>query len=217
MTFFERLELLTEFALRLSVAKNLVKQVKSDPMVQPYLVNGKIRRGETSNFGIPVRQIAKRHKVGLIMEKGGDNPLEILAHEYGHAQHASETINHSARLQRLIDSPRLKINPSKSNINTRSGKSEASMQMARMRLSRTITRERMATQNGAASLVKAGANNSELRDYYKAINPIPNRGDFQTMHPSYEEGYRLAKKRDPKQRAGGTKGIASPAFPHRLG
>ena len=39
-----RLARLTEFALKLSQAKNLLREIKADPSVSPFLVNGRIRR-----------------------------------------------------------------------------------------------------------------------------------------------------------------------------
>ncbi len=218
--------------MRLSVAKKFIKEVKSDSMVQPFLVNGKIRRatyGDThksSNFTLPVGNAdSKTH--GIVITKGklirNKFPLEELAHEYGHAQHAAESIRTNNRLIKVID----EANSGKSKVHewkkysatgnpTDNG---ATSQLKRIQESRRLTRERVATIGGGEALHKAGANGSELGDYFKFINPTPHKGsgpDFHLMHPSYQDGYKANKQADPKTRPGGYQKIRSANFPLQL-
>lgn len=201
MTFLHRLEQLTEFAMRLSVAKNFLKEAKSDPMVQPFLVNGKIKRGNGSHFAPPIVGVSKTHKTaGITIERGESHPLEVLAHEYGHAKDSAENLRQHNRYDRIasrVGKPDFKISPKKN-------RSKISDQLDRMRYSRTLTRERVATLGGAESLSKAGANLGELADYFKAINPHSSEEGFRLMHPTYEQGYWMAKLKDKKQRLGGS-------------
>lgn len=208
MNFLQRLEALTEFALQLTPAKNLLREVKADPMVQPFLVNGKIRRSvnTTSSFAPLKGGVAREHKVlGITIHKTEKNPLEVLAHEYGHVKDSEDLARHDRRIHKLVkrsSDPAFKINPKKS-------VEDVSQQMDRMSYSRILTRERVATLGGAESLTKAGASPSSIADYFKAINPNPKTDSFRLMHPSYEKGYHTAVKADPKQRVGGTKRIVS--------
>jgi len=164
MTYLERLMTLSEFAMRLSVAKKFVKEVKSDPMVQPYLVNGKIRRSpynnvhKSSNFTLPVGNAEGKVR-GIVITKGklisNKFPLEELAHEYGHAQHSAESLRTNNRLVRTID----EVNSGKRQIHNWKKYSAtgnpmdtgATIQVKRIQESRRLTRERVATIGGANS------------------------------------------------------------------
>ena len=232
MTFLERLLSLSEFAMRLSVAKKFVKEVKSDPMVQPYLVNGKIRRSpynnvhKSSNFTLPVGNAEGKVR-GIVITKGklirNKFPLEELAHEYGHAQHSAESLRTNNRLLGVIDG----VNTGKRQIHDWKKYSAtgnpmdtgATIQVKRIQESRRLTRERVATIGGGEALHRAGANGSELGDYFKFINPNPHKGsgpDFHLMHPSYQDGYKANRQADPKTRPGGYQKIRSANFPLQL-
>jgi hypothetical protein len=231
MTFLDRLEALTEFAMRLSVAKNFLKEVKSDPMVKPFLVNGKINRASQSAFGIPGRPKKNELGPGIHIVRSQD-PLYDLAHEYGHAQDSSSLIHARKQKQKIsaaMTSARKDIEDAASNyqysripdiikkhgVNPKKAyDSDGDLslgriykQIDRITYSRRLTGERVATRNGAEALQRAGANNGELGEYFRSIREgeLPKHPSFALMHPTYEAAYESKKIEDPKLRMGGDK------------
>jgi len=210
--FAWRMRRLYELALRLSVARNLVKTVKADPMVEPFLVPSKtgrfskFRRGADSAVALP-GPVAKQEKwAGISIARTSAAPLEDVAHEYGHVRDASGMLRDQRRVDRLAEAK----TPAKTN-------RQAAMQIHRARLSRTITRERIASTNAVEALKTAGANPTEVAGYSKATEPAMRRGQtipgFETVNASYYDAYRKSKMHDPRQRAGGHLAIRAASIP----
>jgi hypothetical protein len=216
--FLERLRRsarLIEFALRLGVAKNLLREIKDHPMVSPFLDGRKIRRSEhkihavgdpldaTGSFMPPLsdwravrKRLAEKRGVkraypGIAISKSakGQKPLtgtlETLIHEYGHAK--GGTVHNSD----------IKRTPIPASVRKRLRPQDWGNKFDQQRevdiIAHKIRVEREANKNGVQLLTKVGASPSEMTDFFRNVQG--GQVTSKLVHPSYVAAFKDAYRK----------------------